>query len=262
MAVNDERARTPDRFLVSCDWAYFARAFAHPSTLACVRLRHLVDARHSYICSNSRHTAFPTCRDARSLREPFIGLRILSCFHGSIAAHAVETLEQGRALIWSEMRGLRTSIDQIRAKDTHLADKFAAVNRDLEMLTLTISADGNDDGREGGSERMDPFGHLVLQQRKLLDDRNKLISQIQTLPGFETFLKSPSSTISILLLCVDRSSSSSIADGVRTSSFSSTTLLLLLFLQPTIFMFARSICAIGYSAHERRASIRMNMRKL
>ena len=39
---------------------------------------------------------------------------------------------------------------------------------------------------------MDLFGHLVVRQRKLVDDHNKLISQIQVLPGFETFLKSPS----------------------------------------------------------------------
>ena len=31
----------------------------------------------------------------------------------------------------------------------------------------------------------------MLQQQKLQDDREKLISQIQTLPGFETFLKPP-----------------------------------------------------------------------
>jgi hypothetical protein len=32
----------------------------------------------------------------------------------------------------------------------------------------------------------------VVQQRKLLDDRNRLILHIQALPGFETFLKPPS----------------------------------------------------------------------
>ncbi len=94
---------------------------------------------------------------------------------------AVETLERGRGLIWSEMRGLRTSIDQIRAADTHLADKFEAVNRDLEILTLKITPNSKGDSREDGV-RMDPLGHLIVQQRKLLDERNKLISQIQALP--------------------------------------------------------------------------------
>ena len=107
---------------------------------------------------------------------------------------AIDVSEQGRTLIWSEMRSLRTSIDQIHATESRLADKFSAINRDLEMLTLTISADINDDSRGGGSVRMDPYCHRVLQQRKHLDDRNKLISQIRTMPGFETFFRqSPAS---------------------------------------------------------------------
>jgi len=39
---------------------------------------------------------------------------------------------------------------------------------------------------------MEPFSHLVARQRKLLDDREKLVSQIRTLSGFDTFLKPPS----------------------------------------------------------------------
>jgi len=31
-----------------------------------------------------------------------------------------------------------------------------------------------------------------MQQRKLLNDRDKFISQVQLLPGFETFLMAPS----------------------------------------------------------------------
>jgi hypothetical protein len=39
---------------------------------------------------------------------------------------------------------------------------------------------------------MDSFGQLVVQQRKPLDDREKLDSQIQALSGFDTSLKPPS----------------------------------------------------------------------
>jgi hypothetical protein len=129
------------------------------------------------------------------MRDRFENLPLdYASYHVSMGQlrRAIETLERGRALIWSEMRDLRTSIDQIRAANTNLADKFAAVNRDLEMLTLKISPNSNGSGREGGPVGMDPFGHLVVQRRKLLDDRNKLISRIQDLPGFETFMKSPS----------------------------------------------------------------------
>ena len=191
IAVDDERARTPDRFLASCDWAWWARKSGHPCTLAAydgaislmqdtLTFAPTLDIQHSRIVA---------------MRGRFEDLPLdYASYHVSIGQlrRAIETLERGRALIWSEMRGLRTSIDQIRAVDTNLADKFASVNSDLEILTLKISPNSNAFSREDGTVRMDPFGHLVVQQRKLLDDRNKLISQIQALPGFETFQKSPS----------------------------------------------------------------------
>ena len=105
---------------------------------------------------------------------------------------AVETLERGRALIWSEMRGLRYSIDQVRWADPALAEKFATINQDLEELALTFAQNSYGDGGEEGPEGMDPFGHLVVRQQGLLNDRDKLISQIQALPGFESFLEPPS----------------------------------------------------------------------
>jgi hypothetical protein len=55
MAVSDERASTPDRFVVSCDWAYLLICphFRTPLHLTCARPRYLVDARHCYLFSNS-----------------------------------------------------------------------------------------------------------------------------------------------------------------------------------------------------------------
>jgi hypothetical protein len=108
---------------------------------------------------------------------------------------AIETLERGRALLWSEMRHLRTSIDQLFEADPQLGDKFAAVNRELEELTksippshkLSMDDDVADDLRAG-----DQFGRLLLRQRGLLKERDKLISQIRALPGFDRFLTSPS----------------------------------------------------------------------
>ncbi|KAH9019072.1 CHAT domain-containing protein [Lactarius pseudohatsudake] len=41
---------------------------------------------------------------------------------------------------------------------------------------------------------MDPFGQLVVKQRKLVEERDTLISQIRGRPGFERFLKTPSFT--------------------------------------------------------------------
>ena len=108
---------------------------------------------------------------------------------------AVETLEQGRTLIWSEMRGLRTSTDNLRAADPALADKLADINQRLESVAMSVVQSDNDemDSSEIGTGSRDySIGHLVLTQRRLLEERNSLISHIQSLPGLEHFLKPPS----------------------------------------------------------------------
>ena len=178
-------------FPMSCKWASIAHRFGHPSASTAydramslmqysVTFAPTLDVQHSRLVEMSTHvTALP------------LGYMSYQIFSGRLT-QAIEALEQGRALLWSEMRGLRTSIDKLRAADSHLADKFAAVNRDLEALTLTSSLNGNVDIRRGDIEGVEPFGHLVVRQRKLLDDREKLISQIQALAGFDTFLKPPS----------------------------------------------------------------------
>jgi hypothetical protein len=110
---------------------------------------------------------------------------------------AIETLEQGRALLWSEMRGLCTSTDQLRAADSALADKFADINRRLEFVTMSVAQGESEElaDTKTGTERsggMDSIGHLVTTQRRLLEERNTLISHIQSLPGFQNFLRPPS----------------------------------------------------------------------
>ncbi|KAN0130705.1 CHAT domain containing protein [Lactarius tabidus] len=110
---------------------------------------------------------------------------------------AIETLEQGRALIWSEMRGLRTATNQLSlcATNPAVVDKFADINQKLESVAVSVALSDDDDlGRsETGTRHCDhSIGHLVLTQRRLLEERNTLISHIQSLPGFEHFLRPPS----------------------------------------------------------------------
>jgi CHAT domain-containing protein len=139
---------------------------------------------------DDQHTRFVTMND--KIAVPVVTLPLDYASYriklGQIQ-QAIETLEQGRALLWSEMHGLRTSIAQVRVADPHLADKLLAINRDLEKLTLSASLHTNSDGGVNGFQEMHPSGNLVVQQRRLLDDREKVIAQIQALPGFESFLK-------------------------------------------------------------------------
>ena len=171
--------------LISFQWAWVAHCFGHPS--ASVAYDHAMSSVQ--VCL----TLAPTLGKQHSrLVVLNDGLKRLpldcASYQMSIGRpeQAIETLERGRALLWSEMRGLRTAVDQIRLADCHLAEKFASVSRDLETLTLALD---NADGTNSVFKGMDAFGHLVMRQQRLLDEREKLILKIQALPGLDTFLK-------------------------------------------------------------------------
>ncbi len=177
-----------------CLWAVVARKVGHPSVSTvydramsslqvCLTLAPTLDMQHSQLIATMNFSI-------KSLPFDYASYQI----HTSQLQQAIETLERGRGLLWSEMRELRTSLDQIRSVDPHLADNFATINRELETVTLAISSKSNVHGIDSTSDvdAVDPFGRHVVRQRKLMDDREKLISQIRAVPGLDTFLKPPS----------------------------------------------------------------------
>ena len=189
MAAQSEQVSLPHQLSISYMWAELARFFGHPSTPTAygraisfmessLTFAPTLDIQHSRLVPAMRHSFETLPLDYASYHIHTGGLK-----------QAIEAIEGGRGLLWSEMRRFRTSIDQIRVADSHLADRFVAANRDLEKVTLASSSNY---GGDTDPEVMHPFGHLVVRQRNLLDDRERLISQIQALPGFETFLKQPS----------------------------------------------------------------------
>jgi CHAT domain-containing protein/tetratricopeptide (TPR) repeat protein len=195
VAVNDNNsfAKVPSRFEVACQWASFARYSRHPS---------VVDAYESAFSLMQDTLIYAPTLETQHFH--LVGMVVsreklpLDCASHQIdrgqVEQAVETLERGRGLLFSEMRGLRTPLDQLRAVDTPLAENFANINRELETLTTTTVSPGvslNDGGAEGHDE-MDPFGRLVTKQRKLTEERERLILHIRTLPGLDQFLIAPS----------------------------------------------------------------------
>ena len=171
------------------EWATIARRFGHPSaSTAYDRAMSLFQSSLTFVPTlDKQHSRLIATRgNLESIPLDYTSYHI----DNGLLEQTVETLERGRGLLWSELRGLRTSIDQIRLANPDLAGKFSAVNRELETLALTFSLNSDAHGNND-LERMDPYGHGVIRKQKLLDDREKLISQIQGLSGFDTFLKPP-----------------------------------------------------------------------
>ncbi|KAH9170797.1 CHAT domain-containing protein [Lactarius sanguifluus] len=191
--VNDGHARLPARLQLTWLWASFARDSRHPSVSTAYEAAASL-AQHTLLFAPTlqlQHVTLATYYRSRSMPLDYASYQIdLHRFK-----EAVEALERGRGLLWSEMRHLRAQVDKLLEVDPDLGRKFAAVNRDLEELTksvppshkLSIDDDAADDLRA-----VDPFGRLLLKQRRLLKERDKLVSQIQALPGFDSFLTSPS----------------------------------------------------------------------
>ncbi|KAI0255206.1 CHAT domain-containing protein [Lactifluus subvellereus] len=195
LAVNDTSITIPERFNISCDWAKNARLLVDPSITAAYdkSISMMQDSLYYAPTLESQHFHLVTMRDNyEKLPLDYASYQV----HIGQLEQAVETLERGRALLWSEMRGFRTVADQLGAVDSALASKFIATNRELEKLTMSMVPCGNmeepDTNGVEGLEGMDPFGRLVVGQRKLFEKRDKLILEIRTSPNFRNFLMSPS----------------------------------------------------------------------
>jgi len=189
-AVNNPHAREPGRFQFACAWAGLARLEQHPSVLTAYNTAmSLIQRTLSFAPTVSiQHTRLVAMGEIfQTMPLDYASYQIDS----GRFEEAVETLEQGRTLLWSQMRGFRTSMVQLISEDPLLAKRFAEINQELEALTTSVTPSGKPEIEGDGT---DPFGQLVVKQQKLLKERDVLILQIQCQPGLEGFLKTPSFT--------------------------------------------------------------------
>ena len=187
---NDQYGRDFARFRLSCQWAILARSIGHPTTLTAYKtamslLQKPISFAPTVSIQHVRLVAMG--EDGQTMPLDYASYQI----HLGRLKEAVETLEQGRALLWSEMRNLRTPVFQLIGEDSPLAKRFAEINQELETLTIAVTPSGRPEVKDGavqGRDRTDPFGRLLVKRKKLVEERDVLISQIQSRPGSEGFL--------------------------------------------------------------------------
>ncbi|KAF8257445.1 CHAT domain-containing protein [Lactarius quietus] len=196
VVINYQYAREPDRFGLACEWAILARSISHPTTLTAYKTAMLLMQKSlSFAPTVSvQHTRLIAMgENCQTMPLEYASYQInLGRFE-----EAVEKLELGRALLWSEMRGLRTSVAQFLEDDSSLTKRFAEINQELEEMTISVTPTGRPDIEDGYTQDrdwMDPFGRLVVKRKKLAEERDALISEIQSRPGMEGFLKAPAFT--------------------------------------------------------------------
>ncbi|KAI0251109.1 CHAT domain-containing protein [Lactifluus subvellereus] len=156
-----------DRLTAAYNWTVTAQATRHSSALTAYRkalsllqraidLGPTVQSRHEYISGRDIEAI-------RSLPMDAASYAIESCAY----EEAVEMLEQGRALLWSGMRSLRTPLDHLHEVGNSLADEFTEISQALEAIITTT--------------------HVRDFKRRLSGELEKVVLRIQALPGFENF---------------------------------------------------------------------------
>ncbi|QRV93664.1 CHAT domain protein [Ceratobasidium sp. AG-Ba] len=96
---------------------------------------------------------------------------------------ALEWLEEGRSIIWSQMFQLRAPLDYLSAAHPELANELAQVSQMLDRFTA-LQPNG-DIGQLFG----DSAEQISQRHRRLAERWQELLARARTLPGFEDFLK-------------------------------------------------------------------------
>jgi hypothetical protein len=101
---------------------------------------------------------------------------------------ALEWLEQGRCLVWTQLNHLRTPIDDLVQHDPALAQHFLDISKNLECAAARgSSSQPSMSLTEKISLEKEAHAHL-----NLANEWNNLLNTIRTtIPGFHNFLKPP-----------------------------------------------------------------------
>ncbi|CAA7267783.1 unnamed protein product [Cyclocybe aegerita] len=145
-------------------------------------LEQTIEVRHSNLIVNISDLATTAAAIALSFGR-----------HGT----AVEWLEHGRCLVWSQINNLRTPLEVLRDKDKELADRFLAVSRALEKSGSRPES-RTYHSEDKLQERM-ALQDEVHKHHKFAREWEELLADIRRIKGFQGFLQ-PTSMSSLLSL--------------------------------------------------------------
>ena len=190
-AFQEESATTAEKLNIAWWWATFARSWDHSSTT--LAYQNTLSALQSSLSGAFTVERQPAAIDRLGVKI-HIPLEYASyqIERGQLEL-AVETIEQGKMLIWDEIYGLRTFVGRLRRFNPDLADRLATVSQDLVEVNASILAHrvaGSQLDEEEDHEHMDNFSPLIKKRRRLLRERQDLTATVKTLPGFENFMES------------------------------------------------------------------------
>ncbi|KAG1738571.1 CHAT domain-containing protein [Suillus occidentalis] len=168
------------RLRASLDWVRRADQHRHATELeAYGTSMQLMDAYMSATASvSSRHRAMQDFPRMLAVDAASCALR-----SGDVG-RAVELLEQGRTIIWTQMTRLRTPLDTLQTRSDHAAALMKRF-RDLSSLLDRPPA-----SHAGGTPSVNGEA-AATRYRRLVEDWNGVVEEIRKLRGFSRFLLPP-----------------------------------------------------------------------
>ncbi|KAG2757723.1 hypothetical protein P692DRAFT_20867258 [Suillus brevipes Sb2] len=168
------------RLRASLRWVRDANEHTHDTKLeAYATSMQLLDAYISATASvSSRHNAMKDFPRTLAVDAASCALR------SGDACRAIELLEQGRTLIWTQMARLRTPLDCLSKRGGH-AEALVKKFRDISSLLDKSPAEYRED-----TPRVDVEAETTRYAR-LLEDWKKAVEEIRKLEGFSRFLLPP-----------------------------------------------------------------------
>ncbi|KDR86154.1 hypothetical protein GALMADRAFT_109669 [Galerina marginata CBS 339.88] len=100
---------------------------------------------------------------------------------------ALEWLEQGRCVIWSQLNDLRSPLDDLRESHPTIADEIRSVSTALEYAGSRRETNTTDDLLQKMTQQDEVTTHVKLAQKW-----DELLAKVRGIHGYEDFLRPPS----------------------------------------------------------------------
>ncbi|KAE9398713.1 hypothetical protein BT96DRAFT_821597 [Gymnopus androsaceus JB14] len=113
--------------------------------------------------------------------HPFISDASIFAIQIAECVTAVEWLEQGCSIIWSQLLQLRSPFDNLK-------DKYPIQGLELEGLSSKLTVQSQSTATISEDHKLKPLQLVANDLHKTAEQRQSLINEIRKLPGFEQFL--------------------------------------------------------------------------
>ena len=188
-AANHSFSSAKARFQVAVKWAREARRRNHQSTVLaytkslslldrCLVLAPTVESQQNFLAATNT-VPKELALDAAS-----------SAIDAGEIGTAAELLEQGRAVLWSKMRGYRHPLDELRVVDEKLADQFEALSGQLECLATSSESQSTAFPGSNASNIIPVSFEAKMQRYRILSEGwDDTVKKIRQMDGFADFLQ-------------------------------------------------------------------------